>query len=288
MLISEAFERYRLDVIAFRGQSSKTEEQHQLAAKHLIRFVGDFPVGELTFEHVRLWKQSMEKERKSPETIRNYLIKLRVVLHHLRMLGVVSLNPEIIQLPRRSQKIPIFINPEEVTILINGCNAIRKKKHRARAKAIISLLYSSGIRVSELCSMNKEHVKNDFFTVLGKGGKAAPSFIDDRAMKYILEYLTYRTDNNEALFIDDINKRRITPGGVQEIMRRASKNAGLNRTVHPHVLRHSFATNLLRNGCDSRYVQALMHHSSIQTTQVYMHVVDEELHTLHRKYHSTK
>ena len=287
MLLSEAFERYRLDVIAFLGQSSSTEEHHLLAAKHLIGFVGDFPVGELSFEHVRLWKQQMEKERKTPDTIRGYLIKLRVVLQHLRSLGIVSLNPDIIQLPKRNQKIPTFISPYEVSQLIEACNVIRKKKHRARAKAIIALLYSSGIRVSELCSMNREHIKEDFFTVLGKGGKAAPSFIDARARLYINEYLSYRDDGNEALFIDDINKRRITAGGVQEIMRRASKNAGFNQNIHPHVLRHSFATNLLRNGCDSRYVQALMHHASIQTTQVYMHVVDEELHNLHRKYHST-
>jgi site-specific recombinase XerD len=287
MNISEAFEAYRVDCIAFRNQSRKTEEHHEVAKKSLLNYVGDIPLCNLTFEHIRQWKQSMEVRHLATDTIRGYLIRTRMVLKYAKEKGHACLDYERILLSRRGQKIPSFISPEEVQRLIDVQDTPGAKHIlRIRNKAVIALLFSSGIRVSELCSMNRLHVKNDFFTILGKGEAAAPSFIDKRARGYIDEYLNKRQDNNQALFVSDLNKKRITPGNVQEILKNARRKAGLVERVTPHTLRHSFATDLLRNGCNLRYVQALMHHKDISTTMIYTHVVDEELHGLYERYHT--
>lgn len=288
MTLEEAFDKYREDRIVFQNQSRKTEEQHQGAKKSLIKFTGNILLEDLTFDMVRQWKQSMESRHRSPDTIRGYLIKIRNVLRYCRLIDIPCMNYELIQLPKKRQKVPDFINPDDVTKLIEAANAPRARIiNRARNKAIIALLFSSGIRVSELCRMDIRHVKYDFFTLEGKGGSANLSFIDPRARALIDSYLELRTDNNPALFIADLNKKRINPGGVQEILKNVRHRAGLVEHVTPHTLRHSFATDLMRNGADIRHVQALMHHSSIQTTQVYLHVVDNELQKLHTQYHTS-
>lgn len=288
MTVGEAFDLYRTNCIVFQNQSRKTEEHHQVARKSLLNFTRqDIELDTLTFDMVRNWKQDMEAKHRTAETIRGYLIRLRRVLDYADMQGYTCLNYRLLKLPKREQRIPNFIGPEDVSRLISAQDKPGSKHIlRKRNRAVISLLFSSGIRVAELCKMDIQHVKYDFFTVVGKGGVAAPSFIDGRARRYIDEYLAARTDNNPALFISDLNKQRVTPGNVQEILKFARKNAGLTERVTPHTLRHSFATDLLRNGADIRYVQAMMHHKSILTTQVYTHVVDEELHSLHRKFHT--
>ena len=287
MTLSEAFDLYRSDCILFTNQSRKTEEQHQITKKSLLAFTGDIPLESLTFDIVRDWKSLMERKNRSAGTIRGYQIKLRVVLAYMRKRGYTCLDPELIHLPKRQQRVPKFIGPEDIQKLIDAQDKARVKHIlRARNKAIIALLFSSGIRNSELCSMDISDAKYDFFTVVGKGGVGDPSFIDERARGYINAYLAMRKDNCPALFVSDMNKLRITPGTLQEILKYARKNAGFSEQITPHVLRHSFATDLMRNGCDTRYVQKLMHHKSIETTQVYLHVVDEELRSLHQKYHT--
>jgi site-specific recombinase XerD len=203
---------------------------------------------------------------------------LRVVLRYLRSRGYNVLDPETIPIPQRNHKVPNFITSEEVTRLIAATSNLRNK-------AIVSLLYSSGIRVSELCALDRTDIHDDnTFTVVGKGGKARLCFIDKRTANLLSKYLTQRTDNNPSLFVGKYDTHRITSGNVQEIFRYLRKNSGIQCT--PHTMRHSFATNLLRNNANMRYVQVMLGHESLQTTQMYSHVTDPDLQRIYAQYHT--
>jgi site-specific recombinase XerD len=287
MRITEAFDAYRSDVIVFKNQSGKTEENHYVCMRALIKYFGDIDIESLSFAMVRDWKLDLDKSR-SIETTRNYIIKLRVVLTFCRSRGINCLRPEDIPVPKRSSRVPDFVTPEEVQRLIDGCDVPRSRRlNRLRNRTIISLLYASGIRVSELCGLDRSSIHDDnSFTVIGKGSKARLCFLDERTSAYLSDYLRSRPDNHPALFVSDHNIARITPGGVQEIFKFARRRAGIPVPVHPHTMRHSFATNLLRNNTNIRYVQVMLGHASLETTQMYTHVVDKDLQAIYQSHHT--
>src|SRR5688572_1196906 len=299
MLLSEAFELYRLDCIVFANQSSKTEENHNVCLKALVSYCGDIHIEQLTFEMVRKWKVHLDSGR-SPSTVRNYIIRLRVVLAYLKKRGRTVLDPDVVAVPKRAQTVPDFVTPEVVARLIKANEHLPERFQAARNMAVISLLYGSGIRVSELCRLDISDIKDGRFTVVGKGGKVRLCFIDDRTAKYLDDYLRLRTegytvyvnhrgkttnrvryfqepDNHPALFLQRQTGQRLEPSGVQEILKNSRVRAGLTERITPHTLRHSFATDLLRNNANIRYVQAMLGHSSLETTQMYTHVVDNDL-----------
>lgn len=275
MRLSEAADRYKRDAIRFSSQSPKTEENHNIALRSLIRHTGDIPLESLTFEHVREWKLYLDKNN-SPQTTRCYVIKLRVLLKYYHNLGIECLNPEVIPVPKRVANVPAFLSEAQVAQLLESTGSIR-------ARAIISLLYASGIRASELCGINTSDLHDNSFTVVGKGGKSRLCFYDERTEMYLRMYLSTREDSNPSLFISNQNKKRMTTGNIQEIFRNL-KRKGLE--VHAHTLRHSFATNLLRNNTNLRYVQELLGHASLQTTQIYTHIVNEDLRKIYRLHHT--
>lgn len=277
MRLSECFNLYKSDYIVFRNQSKKTEENHDIALRSLLNYMGDIDVYDLDFPLVREWKEWLSKNR-SPNTVRGYIIKLRVVLSYMRTIKVDCLDPERIPVPKRAHAPVSFLTSEQVSTLIESTSSIR-------ARAILSLLYASGIRVSELCSMNRGDIHEGCFTVTGKGDKPRLCFVDDRASMYIRMYEMTRKDNNEALFIARQKKQRMTPGNVQEIFKHARKKAGIP-DCHPHTMRHSFATNLLRNNANMRYVQVMLGHESLQTTAMYSHYVDLDLQRIYKESHT--
>jgi integrase/recombinase XerC len=285
MLVSEAFKRYVEDRIIFANKSPKTEEAYLYASKSLVSYTTDIPLEELTFIHIRQWVDSLKKRSLSSGTIRGYVVCLRAVLGYMQILKIPCLNPELILVPERVDPTPLFITPEEVTKLIETVNQTPNcsKLTKARNKAVIALLYSSLIRVSELCSLNKEDVYGEVFTVLGKGGKRRPCMVDKRARRLLDEYLALRTDSQPALFVDGFQNLRMRPGTIQSLFRRLSKRFG--KPVHPHTLRHSGANDLMRNGCHIYPLSRIMGHSSIATTQTYFQMYDPELLEVHKKYH---
>ncbi len=246
-----------------------------MCLRALINFFGDIEITSLTFEMVRDWKINLDKGR-SQTTVRNYIIKLRVVLTHLRKKGYDVLDVDLIPIPKRAEKIPEFITKGQVQLLIDSTS-------RVKNKAIISLLYASGCRVGEICMLDRASIKEDSFAVRGKGNKVRLCFLDERTLKYLKQYLDSRTDNKAALFLTDAGLR-ISPGVIQDTFKSVRKRSGLE--VHPHTLRHSFATDLLRNNANMRYVQVLLGHASLQTTQMYTHVVDEDLRKVYNQYHT--
>lgn len=284
MNISQAFDVYCSDYIVFKNQSKRTEETNDYVKRSLVSFIGDIEIASLTFSHIRDWKNELSKTR-TDETVRLYIVRVRVVLAFLLRRGYPVLDPDSIPVPKRTDKVPSFITKEEVWRLISSNDVPRSSIiNRYRNKALISLLYCSGIRVSEICSLNKEDIKGNSFTVVGKGGKARLCFIDERTQELLGKYLARRSDGNPALFISAENKLRITKGNIQFIFRQCSQRTGI--VCHPHTLRHSFATNLLQNNCNMRYVQELLGHSSLQTTQMYTHVINRDLQSVYEKFHT--
>lgn len=285
MTLTEAFDLYRLEYILDNNQSRKTEENHQYTLKSLVNFFGDIEIEELTRPMVRQWKSNLESRNKAPNTIRTFVIKLRVVLKYLRTEGYSCLDPEKVVTPKRPNGTVNFVLAEDIKRLIEACDVPGSKYiNRARNKALVALLFSTGLRVSEVCRLDVAHVKTDSFSVKTKNGDNEVFFIDAMARQYVNEYIAMRQDNNPSLFVSDIGKLRMTPGNVQEVFRNLRRFTGLN--VRPHVMRHSFGTDLMINGADIRYVQAMMHHKNIQTTAQYLHVVDKELEGLHAKFHT--
>lgn len=306
MLLSEAFNLYQ-EQIVFRNQSTSTEEHHWLAFRSLSSFIGDIEIGNLTFVKVRDWKLALEKKKLSPATIRGYIIRLRVVLDFLALKGIETLKPDEVPVPKRIDKVPAYISKEKVQLLIDESSKERHILSALRNQSIISLLYASGIRISELCSLDINDLHDQSFTVIGKGGKARLCFYDERTEELLKRYISIRRngykvyinkggvktnsvryfhepDNNPALFINQLGLR-VNPNDIQIMFRRVCKKAGLDERVTPHTLRHSFATELLKENTNLRYVQGFLGHASLQTTQMYTHIVDEDLRAIYSVKH---
>ena len=212
MTLSEAFELYRKDVIVYRNQSAKTEEMNNRAMRSIINYLGDIPVKDLTFDSVRKWTSDLRKTRSS-NTVRGYILKLRVALQHLRLSGYDVMDPQVIGVPKRDSHIVDFLEVSEVEELLDAsfCHSPGYSKFkRYRNRAIIALLFSAGLRNGELYSMDRHQIKDgvDSFTIIGKGNKPRVCFIDPVTHKYIDEYLALRDDPYLALFVSEQQKGR--------------------------------------------------------------------------------
>ena len=256
LTLSEAFEKYRKDVIVCRNQSAKTEEMNQCAMKSIVAFLGDIPIADLEFDMVRKWTADLRKTRTS-NTVRGYILKVRVVLKHLRACGYDVLDPEVVGIPKRDSRVADYLEVDEIQAMLHAVfqkGAGYSKFKRYRNRAMIALMFSAGLRNGELCAMERTQIKDgvDSFTVIGKGDKPRVCFIDPVTHKYIDEYLALRDGPYPALFVSEQQKGRekINPGVVQMAVKNAAIKAGLDKNIHLHTLRHSFATDLLRNNAN--------------------------------------
>lgn len=230
----------------------------------------------------------------SRRTQNYYVIALRGFLKFLSKNDIPTLAAEKVELSKTGARHIDFLSTEEVLRLIKAAEGQTIRK--LRDQAILILLFSSGLRISELTNLNREQVnlERQEFSVIGKGSKIRIVFISELARDAILQYLNQRTDVDPALFVrhpkheQNYDKLRLTPRSVQRLIKRYAVKAGLVKRVTPHVLRHSFATDLLQNGADIRSVQALLGHSSINTTQIYTHVTNEGLKEVYKKFHNKK
>ncbi len=280
-----------------KNQSEKTIENYHHYLHRFLDFAGDIKPNAITLKLVQKYQLHLNRleENLSKKTQNYHIIALRAFLKYLIRNDYETLPPEKIELSKTPERTVEFLTREELERLFKSVNL--KNKKGLRDRAILETLYSTGLRVSELRSLNRKQVdlKRREFMVRGKGRKPRIVFISDRCAKWLNEYLKTRTDNHEPLFInygrtrsgDNISageKRRLTDYSIQEIVRGTARHAGLVKRVTPHVLRHSFATELLQNGADIRSVQEMLGHASITTTQIYTHVTNKRLKEIHRKY----
>lgn len=237
-------------------------------------------------------------ETLSRKTQNYYMIALRTFLKFLAKRKIKTpISIEYIELAKVPQRQIDVISENEVERLLKAPDKEKDEVMRARDKAILEMLFSTGLRVSELCSLPASiDVERDEITVRGKGGKVRVVFLSDSARQALREYLKVRKDMGEALFSSLASKDRkskkmgshMDRRSVERIVKKYAAIAGITERVTPHVLRHCFATDLLRNGADLRSVQALLGHSNINTTQIYTHVTDKHLREVHKKFHSKR
>lgn len=278
MLISNAFDSYKKNYMAVRHQSIRILETHEVCKRQLVQFLGDKDMAEITIDDVARWEKWLNKSR-CLNTVRNYITRLRVVADYMALLGLPSIKAALIPIPRREATVPAFLTPSEVEAMI-ACS------YSLRNAFTISLLYSSGIRLSELIQLNRGQIVDRQFTVIGKGNKPRLCFIDERTEHLMEHYLRTREDRADALIISAQNKARMTPTNVQLLIRNSAMRAGITKKVTPHTLRHSFATNFLRNNGNMRYLSTMLGHASLDTTMMYAHVVDNDLKDQYKKYHT--
>ena len=287
MKISEAFDLYKNNYMFIKGQSKRVLENQDYVKQRLIRVLGDKRIDKITMDDVYKWTEAISimrlpdgsERKRAVNTMRNDLIRLKMVLKYMKLIGYSCLEPELIPIPKREDVKRPFLTEYEVSEMI-------KHSYSLRNKFVISLLYSSGIRLSEMISLNRDSIQNRQFTVVGKGKKARLCFIDERTEKIMNEYLASRTDDCEALIISYKNKARMTPTNVQLLVKNTAIRAGITKKVTPHILRHSFATNFIRNNGNIKYLSVLLGHVSINTTAIYTHVVDNDLAYQYSCYHT--
>lgn len=286
-----------------KGSSLKTVENYDRYLTRFFKFGKIEKPKDITDQSVRefrlfLNRQSGVKVKTKVESLMKkntqnyYLIALRVFLKYLIKNEIKTLSPDRIELAKIKERGLDLITIEELNRLIEGPNGSDLKN--LRNKAILELFFSTGLRVSELTSLNRDlDLSKGEFSIRGKGEKVRVVFLSDSAKKAIKEYLTKRQDLEEAMFIQisNINKKklsRLTPRSIERIVKYYAIKAGISKKVTPHIIRHSFATDLLQNGADIRSVQMMLGHSNISTTQIYTHITDKQLLEVHKKFHSKK
>lgn len=287
-----------------KGRSTKTIRNYD---HYLTRFLEHTKLtdpGAMTEQIVREFRMWLNRQPgisgdMKRKTQNYYLIALRAFLKFLRKREVSSLNPEKIELAKVGARDLDLITANELNRLMKSpsealakANGTSEELTALRDKAMLELLFSTGLRVSELCSLNCDlDLDRDEFSVRGKGDKVRVVFLSSEAKQAVRAYLKKRGDFGEALFIGygragkGKESPRLTPRSVERIVKYHAIKAGITRKVTPHVIRHSFATDLLSNGADLRSVQALLGHANIATTQVYTHVTDKHLRDIHQKFH---
>ena len=283
-----------------QNRSQKTIANYDHYLTRLIDFGGDIQVSDVDAEFIRKWRLWLNRlgtntsDELGKATMNYHLIALRSFFKFCAKRNIPSLSADKIELARTKRAQVTFLSPEELERLFAQPDLSTLPGLRDRA--ILELLFSSGLRVSELVGLNKGHInlKRREFMVRGKGQKDRPIFISPEAADWVQKYTDKRSDTTQPLFIRysgnkkvDLtgNYHRLTARSVQRMVARYALLAGITKHVSPHTLRHSFATDLLMNGADLRSVQALLGHSNISTTQIYTHVTDPHLKSVHEKFH---
>ena len=298
------FSKLKTDFLEYleieQGRSQKTIENYDHYLTRLVDFAGDIKVSEIDPEMVRKWRLWLNRlgTNTSDELQKNtqnyHLIALRSFLKFCAKRDIKTMPAEKIELAKAKRKQVTFLNPEELERMFNTPKI--DTIQGVRDRAILELLFSSGLRVSELVALNRADInlKRKEFMVRGKGQKDRPIFISEAAAWWLTQYLEKREDNSNPMFIRYSGSKKVSTSGnfyrltvrsVQRLVARYALLAGITKKVTPHTLRHSFATDLLMNGADLRSVQAMLGHSNISTTQIYTHVTDPHLKAVHQKFH---
>lgn len=287
-----------------RGRSLKTVQNYEHYLDRFLQFLKSDSLLSITDDSMREFRLYLNRlERPTPigrpkETLKkktqNYhLIAIRSFLKYIRKRGHEVYSPERIELAKVPERSLDLISSAELIRLIQAPLDEKNELKRLRDIAIFTLLFSTGLRVSELCSLDRTlDLKSDEVSVRGKGEKIRVVFLTGNAKLTVKAYVDKRVDVDASLFIQlgprakSSTNLRLTTRTIERIVKHYAVKAGILKKVTPHVLRHTFATDLLSNGADLRAVQMMLGHASISTTQIYTHITDKQLRDVHKKFHS--
>ena len=280
MRLSEAYRRYIGEYLQIKGVDENQLVHFRAGIRIWCETIGDLELSEITLEMVARFKTELKTygRHRCDNTVRNYICNLRMVLKYWKLRGEPCLDYELIPAPKREPVIPSYLTADEVELMI-------QKSNRIRTKFVISILYASGIRVSELVQLNRDTIQDGMFTVIGKGRKPRIAFIDARSSFYLEKYLSQRKDRLDALIVTK-DGTRASASTIQLIVRNAAERAGIEKKVTPHTLRHSFATNYISNNGNIRHLADMLGHASLNTTAHYTHIVNNDLRREYAKFHT--
>lgn len=313
--MSQLIKKYITDFLEHleieKNRSRNTLQNYDFYLRRFLEWLGkDVNPTAITAEAVRqyrLWLNRLTDVHGDPlkKNTQNYhLIALRSFLKYLAKRDVKTLPPEKIELMKIPDREVSFLEGSEINRLLEAPLVIQQSKKakgqesdliKYRDKATLEMLFSTGLRVSELANLlrNQVNVGKDEFTVTGKGGKSRVVFLSEQARYWLKKYLDARVDVNRHLFVSHAknqtgDEQPLTDRSIQRLVQKYARAAGITKPVTPHTLRHSYATDLLQNGADIRSVQTMLGHSSITTTQIYTHITDRELRNIHKKFHGKR
>jgi site-specific recombinase XerD len=300
-----------------KGSSLKTVRNYEQYLTRFFDFTKISDISGITDDRIREFRLYLNRSEgasvrgQASSTMKKntqnyYLIALRRFLKYLMKRGITALSPDRIELAKVGQRQLDLMSSSELDKLLaaplsdpkGGGKLPDPSVSNLRDKALLELFFSTGLRLAELCSLNRDlDLSKDEFSIRGKGEKVRVVFLSDSAKDAIREYLKKRTDMDEPMFVQFSRNKvqsttrdssRLTPRSIERIVKQYAIQSGISRKVTPHILRHSFATDLLENGADIRSVQVMLGHANIQTTQIYTHVTDKQLREIHKKFHSKK
>lgn len=297
-LITDFLEYLELE----RNTSLRTIKNYDHYLKRFLEFAGDIEVSGIDLQLVRKYRLFLSRfvdpitKKTLKRVTQNYfMIALRAYLRYLARIDVKTLSAEKVELGEEDPSPLKILDEDSLERLLNAPDV--SLKDGIRDKTILELLFSTGLRVSELASLDCDQInlQRREFGIVGKGGKERVVFISDTAADWIERYLKTRRDTFKPLFIryqgkvsleDSGEKMRLTARSIERVVTKYVKIAGLSIKATPHTLRHSFATDLLVNGADIRSVQEMLGHANISTTQIYTHVTNRQLKEIHKAFHS--
>lgn len=302
--LSNWLHRFLTSIVVERGASELTKRNYEHYLSAFVAYAKLSEPGQITLDDVRDFRLFLNQQsngrgdRLKKSTQNYYLIALRSFLKYLAKNDITTLAPEKIELAKTAERQVSFLEGSDLDRFLAAPRQTNEPELiQRRDVAILELLFSTGLRVSELARLKRTelNLEKDEFTVRGKGGKLRIVFLSNGARGSIRDYLAGRRDDHPALFIrhDRAAKRSseieaLTPRSIQRLVSRYAQLAGVNKRVTPHTLRHSYATDLLMNGADIRSVQTMLGHASITTTQIYTHVTNQQLRDVYQAFHGRR
>lgn len=270
VLLSEAFYSFSRNYLFMKGYSKHTLSNYRWAINSLIAVTEDIPIENITMEHLVKWKACVERKGWDENTMNSYMYKIRFFIKWWSRKVKLNIDVEDIVIPKKKMKLVKHLTLDEVKAVYKSCEDDRER-------LIISLLYSTGVRISELSRIRKQDVRGDTLLIRGKGGKERVVYLDPVAKDCMSKY------KSTCSYIISGLQGGLTKSGLEKIVRDISRRSGVVFTAH--TLRHTHATLLLSEGCNLRHIQELLGHADISTTQMYTHVSNVDLAGAYKKFH---